>query len=159
MNTYLLICLLLLVGCTSIEDYKCKIGEKVGNQCITEDFNKTYYGCGSLNSFRAKDLTEFMYEVNPDDVIHTTKGKCMYEQSEIFKIDDFSINDSEIGVIVSNQFAYLINNNSVVRSICINMTYSYRWKRTIWNDTGSDMCMSELNEANAEIFESKFRWW
>ena len=148
--------LILIVGCSpSLEDYKCNVGEREGNNCYTEIQTTSWKGCGKILDWQILTVDEFIY--SRGEYTHMTQSNCVYEELEIINVTDFKINDSSIESYWDDFRGryFVLENNGDTKEVCINATYTYRWRRFIWEEdkTSFPTCISELKSVNAELIE------
>lgn len=142
-----IIALLVLSGCTS---YNCRVGTKVNDNCYTEPITEKLELCKRIPDYYSEIIEAFIYELN--EISHETESNCVIEELEIINITNFSINDSNVKFEKSSHWDYyFIENMDFAKDICFNITYTYRWRRNIWNkDTSFPFCLNEIKNAGGE---------
>jgi len=152
-----LIGLLILVGCnrqSSIEDYECNVGQRIGDKCFTEIETIELSGCSFIYPYEIQDMATRMDDSGLLEIKHLTSGNCMIEQMRIVDVIHFEINDSSIRDYLNeyNGLFVLRNDEDFKKDFCFNTTIEYHWERTIWNPkTSFKQCIEPIRRSGGEV--------
>jgi len=155
-NTKLLIGLMILMiavsGCTTfnyeckVGNYECKVGNRISDNCYTDFETNRFTGVFSLYYGEYSSFENLLRRADVE-IEHLTQSHCLYEEMEIIKFDIISINDSSIEIKNNSKELIFENDNKTDKDIFVDIIYTYRWRRPIWNkETSFKICIPEIRK-------------